>query len=96
MVLVMWAGHLGGRCGLGRCQANRAESVAAGEFGINGQKKRVRRRVSTGAEGYEREEGAKLLHGGGVFFSGVSRRQGADLADWEHAERKREIGRAHV
>jgi hypothetical protein len=27
--------------------------------------------VSTGAAQYERGEGAKLLHGGGVFFSGV-------------------------
>ena len=55
--------------------------------------------VSTGAEWYEPWEAAKLLHGGGVFFSGVGGVSGSDgartaagLADWEHAGRKRVAG----
>lgn len=77
---------------MGRCRANRAESVAAGEFGINGQKKRVRRWVSTGAEWYECQEGAKLLHGAAFSFQVYRCARAADLADWEHAERKRVAG----
>jgi cyclohexa-1,5-dienecarbonyl-CoA hydratase len=44
--------------------------------------------VSTGTEWYERGEGAKLLHGGGVFFAGVTGSRAppipTGLADWEH------------
>jgi hypothetical protein len=54
---------------------------------------------STGAEWYEPWEAAKLLHGGGVFFSGVQgcvvangARFAVGLADWEHAGRKRVAG----
>jgi hypothetical protein len=72
VTLVLWAGQIGRALWLGQMLGQSHSLFGGGRMGIDGQKKRVRRRVSTGAEWYEPGEGAKLLHGGGVFFSGVS------------------------